>query len=195
VSQPPDPPPQYGPPGRAAPDQYPFGRPSYVPPPYGPPRPPPWGPVGSGPRRPSGTRRAGIALAVVGVVLLAVLGLGAVLAVGRNGAANLAGSLSSVASLASSAASAGTKAGPLRPYQPRSTITSIPPATVPPTGLGSDPEMNRLAVRCHDGDMQACDDLFANSQANSLYEAYGDTCAGRQAADRDVYCTTMFPGS
>jgi hypothetical protein len=148
-------------------------------------------------------------LTAVGSLVLAVVGVGAALLLGHPQGVELAASRPS-ASLpqASSPASAalpsaastsvadnGTRPEPLRPFLPRSTYTSVPRATQPPTGLGSDPVMNRLASRCYEGNMQACDDLFANSATNSLYEAYGDTCAGRQAWGRDVYCTTMFPGS
>jgi hypothetical protein len=194
MSQPPDDdlpsaPPQFGPPGQVPSGQYPFGQPSYVPPPYGPPV-PPWGPAQRSAR---GGRGAAIVLIVVGAMVLATVGIAALFLVGRNKTENLADSLSSLASVVSSAAPPGTKSGPVRPYQPRSTNTLIPPPTVPPTGLGSDPALDRQARHCYNGDMQACDDLFANSAANSLYEAYGDTCAGRQPAGRDVYCTTVFP--
>jgi hypothetical protein len=174
-------------------DDDPFGRPSYVPPPY----PPPgqdWAPGGPGGGPPS-SRTTAIALVVAGLVVLAAVGVGAFV-LGRTTANDLAGRLSSLASAASSAApslSAGPKWGAARPYQPRSTNTSLPPPAVPPTGLGSDPHLDRYARDCFDGDMLACDDLFAESDSNSLYEAYGDTCAGRQEPGTEIYCTTAFP--
>jgi hypothetical protein len=200
--------------------EYPFGRPSYIAPPYGPPD-PQWGQRGRRPRRSRLTQRRLThwrrrirrptvrTLTAVGALVLAVVGIGAALLLGHTRGVELAAShpsapLSQASSPTSAAvpstastsvADNGTRPEPLRPFVPRSTYTSVPRATLPPTGLGSDPAMNRLASRCYDGNMQACDDLFANSATNSLYEAYGDTCAGRQAWGRDVYCTTMFPGS
>ena len=43
--------------------------------------------------------------------------------------------------------------------------------------------------------MEACDDLYAQSESDSLYELYGGTCAGRQdVTDADsVFCTRAFP--
>ena len=68
-------------------------------------------------------------------------------------------------------------------------------ATEPPTGLGDDPVLDRLAQECFDGDMQACDHLYRNSPRGSDYQIYGGTCAGRQpeARARTVYCTDAFP--
>jgi hypothetical protein len=62
-------------------------------------------------------------------------------------------------------------------------------------GLGDDEGLNGYAVRCHDGDMQACDDLYNESEIGSDYETYGGTCAGRQPATNSdtVYCTDAFP--
>jgi len=65
---------------------------------------------------------------------------------------------------------------------------------VQPDGLGDDPTFNQMAQSCYDGDMQACDDLFLQSDVDSAYEAYGDTCAGRQPEGTDVFCTVSFPG-
>ena len=67
----------------------------------------------------------------------------------------------------------------------------IPDPTREPTGLGTDAAMDELAADCHQGDMQACDDLFFQSPAGSAYEDYGDTCAGRQASGG--LCTLAFP--
>jgi hypothetical protein len=65
---------------------------------------------------------------------------------------------------------------------------------VPPDGLGDDPVFDQYAKDCYDGLMEACDDLFLESEEDSLYEAYGDTCAGRQPLGTDVFCTVSFPG-
>lgn len=40
--------------------------------------------------------------------------------------------------------------------------------------------------------MQACDDLYVRSPADSAYEAYGDSCAGRQSADSGQFCAGVF---
>jgi hypothetical protein len=73
--------------------------------------------------------------------------------------------------------------------------SSIPAATSEPEGLGDDPEFDEYAEECHDGDMEACDDLFRQSPPDSAYELYGGTCAGRQSnADASkVYCVKAFP--
>jgi hypothetical protein len=73
--------------------------------------------------------------------------------------------------------------------------SSIPAATSEPEGLGDDPEFDRYAEDCYDGDMQACDDLFRESPAGSAYELYGGSCAGRQSNTeaRAVYCVDAFP--
>jgi hypothetical protein len=72
---------------------------------------------------------------------------------------------------------------------------SIPPASAPPEGLGDDPVLDQLAQSCYDGDMAACDTLYAQSESDSLYELYGGTCAGRQDVDDldTVFCTRAFP--
>jgi hypothetical protein len=166
-------------------DGYPFGRPSYVPPPYGPPGGPPLD------RPPRKGRRTAILAGLIGALVVLTIGLTGLDLAGR-------GTASSTSSRVPSAAAAPTTrstAAPLRPYQPRSTTTSIPHATLPPDDLGSDPALDRLARRCFDGEMQACDDLFADAASNSLYETYGDSCAGRQEPGTDIYCTTAFPGS
>ena len=52
--------------------------------------------------------------------------------------------------------------------------------------LGDDPELDGLAVDCHQGDLSSCDDLYVGSPHGSLYEAYGATCGARidQATNR-----------
>jgi hypothetical protein len=70
----------------------------------------------------------------------------------------------------------------------------IPPAEQEPEGLGDDPELNTLADDCFGGDMAACDELYFGSPAGSPYEAYGDSCAGRQPEGTGTKCVTAFPG-
>lgn len=48
-----------------------------------------------------------------------------------------------------------------------------------PGDLGDDPELDALAQDCFDGDFGACDQLFFDSPVDSDYEAYGDSCGGR----------------
>lgn len=48
-----------------------------------------------------------------------------------------------------------------------------------PDGLGDDPQLDGLAQDCFDGDFSACDQLFFESPVDSDYEAYGDSCGGR----------------
>lgn len=54
----------------------------------------------------------------------------------------------------------------------------VPPAEEP-GDLGDDPELDALAQDCFDGDFGACDQLFFDSPVDSDYEAYGDSCGGR----------------
>ncbi len=70
---------------------------------------------------------------------------------------------------------------------------SIPPATQTPEGLGDDSELDALARACYDGDMDACDQLYGQSDEGSDYETYGDTCAGRQDRGTGQYCRESFP--
>ena len=53
---------------------------------------------------------------------------------------------------------------------------------MPPEDLGDDPDLDALAQSCFEGDLVACDHLFLQSPVDSDYEAYGDTCGGRQEA-------------
>lgn len=71
--------------------------------------------------------------------------------------------------------------------------TNIPPATQDPSALGTDPTLNELAQRCYNGEMQACDDLFLQSDIGTPYHTYGDTCAGRQPQGTYTYCHVAFP--
>ena len=53
------------------------------------------------------------------------------------------------------------------------------PEGTSPEGLGDDPELDALAQDCFDGDMEACDNLFFESDIDSAYETYAATCGGR----------------
>ncbi len=193
------------------------GQPGYWQPygPYGQPGPqwgPPGGPGGPGGRQPKGNRSTLIALVVAGIVVLAAVGVAAWLLVGNDGDSTTA---------AGPGATAGTRTDPSTPERsssssPRSSASSssssssppstppsspggaepsgdIPPATVPPTGLGEDPVLDAYAQDCFDGDMAACDSLFLESEVASTYEAYGETCAGRRPLRTDVFCRVSFP--
>lgn len=62
------------------------------------------------------------------------------------------------------------------------TPTTLDLAATEPTApgdLGEDDELDALAEECFDGDVAACDQLFFESPAGSDYEAYGDSCGGR----------------
>jgi hypothetical protein len=48
-----------------------------------------------------------------------------------------------------------------------------------PGDLGDDEALDALADDCFDGDFSACDQLFFDSPVGSDYEAYGDSCGGR----------------
>ena len=71
----------------------------------------------------------------------------------------------------------------------------IPPATIPPDGLGDDPVLQEFAQQCYDGQMFSCDVLFTASEDGSPYKNYADTCAGRQPAGTGTFCTIAFPES
>jgi hypothetical protein len=83
---------------------------------------------------------------------------------------------------------------PTDPLGPTTTVPGvIPPPTLEPTGLGDDPNLDALAQRCYDGNMEACDDLWEQSIPDSAYRNYGDTCAGRQPPNTGVFCVVAFP--
>jgi len=139
---------------------------------------------------------------VAGVVLLAAAGVGLWLVVRDVGGSTTAAGSSTSAGTDPSSSSSGSSSpssGPSSsPSSGRSTSapptgSEIPPATVPPQGLGNDPQLDQYAQICHDGDMAACDTLFKQSEAASRYQAYGDSCAGRRPLGTDVSCTVSFP--
>ncbi len=63
-----------------------------------------------------------------------------------------------------------------------------PPDDVP---VIEDTALAALAASCHDGDLQACDDLFYQSPGGSTEEAYGNTCAGR-LPDNTIECAVYI---
>lgn len=79
--------------------------------------------------------------------------------------------------------------------RPLLTFRPLPGTAQAPTGLGTDPTFDRYAHDCYRGVMRACDVLYAVSATGSRYEAYADTCAGRQPPGTDVYCVDSFPGA
>lgn len=68
------------------------------------------------------------------------------------------------------------------------------PAGTAPGDLGDDAELDALAQDCFEGNMEACDDLFFESDINSAYETYATTCGGRLPED-EAYgiCVLTFP--
>lgn len=54
--------------------------------------------------------------------------------------------------------------------EPVTTTTAVP------FDYGDDPLLDSLYESCEVGDMQACDDLYAQSPAGSNYEVYGSWC-------------------
>jgi hypothetical protein len=119
---------------------------------------------------------------VLALLLLAAVGCGERSDEGGSGAPALQGLLSEIED------------------QPASTA---PPQTVEEgfehsTGalrvLGDDPHLTDLAVDCHQGDLSACDDLYAESPDGSLYEAYGATCGARINEPTHQLCGDVLVG-
>jgi hypothetical protein len=203
--QPPQPP--YGPPYAAPhgpPGPPPYGPPG--PPPYGPPGPqqwgPQWGPPGTPP--PKRNRSTGIALAVAAVVVLAALGVAFWLLRGGGGTPQAPGATATSSSTTRSPEETTSSSSPTSsPSRSPSTSTptsssptgeDIPPATVPPDGLGDEPVLDEFAEECFDGSMESCDLLALASEDGTDYQVYGLTCAGRQAEDTGELCGSAFPG-
>jgi hypothetical protein len=89
-------------------------------------------------------------------------------------------------------ASAGVGAAAPPTTTPPAAPVPAPAPTQQPTGLGTDARMDLLAAACFNGTMQACDDLYDESPLGSAYEAFADTCAGRQPAGSGRYCSDVF---
>ena len=67
----------------------------------------------------------------------------------------------------------------------------FPPPTMEPEGMGESTIFNPLAVYCHAGAMDACDDLGLEAQFDTPYESYGNSCAGRSAEDFTI-CSELL---
>ena len=59
--------------------------------------------------------------------------------------------------------------------------------------FGSDPTFDAMAEQCEAGDLDACDDLYLRSELDSGYEAYGDSCGGRNMPGV-AYCEDLYGG-
>ena len=82
------------------------------------------------------------------------------------------------------------------PGETTSTVVgTIPAPTLQPTGLGDDPTLDALAQSCYDGELEACDNLWRDSDEGSDYRNFGDTCAGRQPPNTGVWCVDAFAGA
>ncbi|WP_409332464.1 hypothetical protein [Trujillonella humicola] len=68
-------------------------------------------------------------------------------------------------------------------------VEQFPP--VPPGELGADPQLDRYAQECFDGDLDSCDDLYAESPPLSAYEEYASTCGGRVKTYSMPLCTEL----
>jgi hypothetical protein len=79
----------------------------------------------------------------------------------------------------------------VRPAAPTSTAPPTSQAPAPADDLGDDATSQPLAVACTAGDMVACDELYFAAPDGSAYEAHGDSCGGRTAADG--YCVELYP--
>ena len=117
---------------------------------------------------PASSRRVRVLAVLAGALSLAVCG-----AVAQASADTGTGAKDSGGSKAAAAAPTSTVAGG---------------DAVPPDDLGDDPDLDVLAQSCFDGDLVACDQLYLQSPVDSDYEAYGDTCGGRQEEESGRYC-------
>ncbi|MFL6093914.1 MAG: hypothetical protein ACJ71Y_00525, partial [Blastococcus sp.] len=126
-------------------------------------------------------------LAAIGVALFLLLG---------NDDTTSTASSATAATTSSAGSSSASSSSSGSPSSSAEAGSGIPPASLPPDGLGDDPVLDRYAQSCYDGDMVACDTLYNESEVDSTYETYGGTCAGRQPpGDSDVvYCADAFPG-
>ncbi len=63
----------------------------------------------------------------------------------------------------------------VQPSAPAAPVVGAPAA---PVAIGDDQVLDQLAISCHDGDFDACDQLYKVSALGSEYEWYGGTCGG-----------------
>ena len=189
-----------GSPGQPQYGQQPYGQPGYGQQPYGqqpygqPGQPPygqQWAPPGGQP--PKSNKNTLIALIVAGVVVLAAIGVALFLLLGNKDKTDTRSSTTSAASSTEQLAVHLVRG-------PRSAGGASPQTTTPTTAAGAATasrrppcprtvsattrSLNQYAQSCYDGDMQACDDLYNESEVDSPYETYGGTCAGRQPGDQ-----------
>jgi len=127
------------------------------------------------------------ALVLVGLLLVGITGCGEDQdAAGGSGAPALRGLLSDV------------EATPAEVTTPPSTLgdgaEGFTHSTAALRVLGDDPELDALAVDCHQGDLSACDDLYVGSPDGSLYEAYGATCGARIDQGTNQLCADVLVG-
>jgi len=127
------------------------------------------------------------ALVLVGLLLVGIAGCGEDQdAAGGSGAPALRGLLSDV------------EAAPAEVTAPPSTLgdgaEGFTHSTAALRVLGDDPELDALAVDCHQGDLSACDDLYVGSPEGSLYEAYGATCGARIDQGTNQLCADVLVG-
>lgn len=116
---------------------------------------------------------------VVALAVLAVLAVTPVAGCGGDGVSR--------APTTASTTSAGSAPPASPPIEPATTstapVTTVAPEDVPaaesPDGLGDDPGLDRLAEQCAARQFASCDTLFFTSPPDSDYEAYGDSCGGR----------------
>ena len=65
-------------------------------------------------------------------------------------------------------------------------------APVDPSGLHEGtPGLDPYAERCHEGEMEACDELAVLADMMTDYEQYGMTCGGRVKATEVATCTQL----
>ncbi|MGR7025438.1 hypothetical protein [Geodermatophilus sp. URMC 62] len=142
--------------------------------------PPPTVPAG----RPLRTVLAATGIGVAGLVLAAVLGALVLTTaaddVGRAIGEGVSASVPEDLGWYTDPYATGGALGPVEQSDP-----------VPPGDLGSDPVLDGYAQSCFDGDLQACDDLFAESAPLSAYEEYATTCGGRVKAYDVPFCADL----
>ena len=69
-----------------------------------------------------------------------------------------------------------------------------PPSVSPPADwavIGDDEGLDAYAERCHDGQLDACDELYHLSEDGSDYEYYALTCGGRVQPRDVVRCVDL----
>ncbi len=69
-----------------------------------------------------------------------------------------------------------------------------PPSMSPPADwavIGDDEGLDAYAERCHDGQLDACDELYHLSEDGSDYEYYALTCGGRVQPREVTWCIDL----